>query len=35
MAEYIEEFQKFNIKVTNTAEEHRIDVFIGTLKGNI
>ena len=33
--EHIEEFQKLNIRVKNILEEHRIDVFIGTLKDNI
>jgi len=33
--EQIEEFQKMNIRVKNIAKEHRIDVFIGTLKDNI
>ena len=32
---HIEEFQKLNIRVKNIPEEHRIDVFIGTLKDNI
>ena len=32
MAEHIKDFQKLNIMVTNTLEEHRIDVFIRTLK---
>ena len=35
MLECIEEFQKLNIRVSNIPEEHRIDVFIGTLKDNI
>ena len=35
MGENIEEFQKLNIRVTNISEEHRIDLFIGTLKDNI
>ena len=35
MVEHIEEFQKLNIRVTDIPEEHRIDVFIGTLKDNI
>jgi len=30
-----EDFQKLNISRTNILEEHRIDVFIGTLKDNI
>ena len=33
--EHIEEFQKLNVRVNNIPEEHRIDVFIGTLKDNI
>ena len=33
--EHIEDFQKLNIRVKNIPEEHRIDVFIGTLKDNI
>ena len=33
--EHIEDFQKLNIRVTDIPEEHRIDVFIGTLKDNI
>eukprot|EP00253_Pinus_taeda_P036470 PITA_36470 len=33
--EHIEEFQKLNIRVKDIPEEHRIDVFIGTLKDNI
>eukprot|EP00253_Pinus_taeda_P030348 PITA_30348 len=33
--EHIEEFQKLNIRVKNIPEEHRIDVFIGTLKDKI
>ena len=35
MAEHIEDFQKLNIMVNDIPEEHRIDVFIGTLKDNI
>ena len=35
VAEHIQDFQKLNIRVTNILEEHRIDVFIGTLKDNI
>ena len=35
MAEHIKDFQKLNIKVTDIPEEHRIDVFMGTLKNNI
>ena len=35
MVEHIEEFQKLNIRVTDIREEHRIDVFIWTLKDNI
>ena len=33
--EHIEEFQKLNIRVKNIPKEHRIDVFIGSLKDNI
>ena len=35
MGEHIEDFQKLNIRVTDIPEEHRIDIFIGTLKDNI
>ena len=35
MVEHIEDFQKLNIRVTDIPEEHRIDVFIGTLRDNI
>ena len=35
MAEHIEDFQKLNIRVTDIPEEHKIDLFIGTLKDNI
>ena len=35
MGEHIEDFQKLNIRVTDIPEEHRIDLFIGTLKDNI
>ena len=35
MAEHIDDFQKSNIRVNDIPEEHRIDVFIGTLKDNI
>ena len=35
MIENIEEFQKLNIRVKDIVEEHRFDVFIGTLKDNI
>ena len=35
MVEHIEDFKKFNIRVTDIPEEHRIDVFIGNLKDNI
>ena len=35
MVEHIEDFQKLNIRVTDIPEEHKIDVFIGTLKDNI
>ena len=33
--EHIEEFEKLNIRVKDIPEEHRIDVFIGSLKDNI
>ena len=33
--EHIEEFQKLNTRVKDILEEHRIDVFIGSLKDNI
>jgi len=33
--EHIEEFQKLNIRVKDIPEEHRFDVFIGSLKDNI
>eukprot|EP00253_Pinus_taeda_P022383 PITA_22383 len=33
--EHIEDFQKLNIRVKDIPEEHRIDLFIGTLKDNI
>ena len=35
MVEHIEDFQKLNIRVTDILEEHRIDLFMGTLKDNI
>ena len=35
VGEHIEDFQKLNIRATDIPEEHRIDVFIGTLKDNI
>ena len=35
MMEHIEDFQKLNIRVKENLEEHRIDVFIWTLKDNI
>jgi hypothetical protein len=35
VTEHIENFQRFNIKVTDIPDEHLIDVFIGTLKDNI
>ena len=35
MAEHIEDFQKLNIRIIDIPEEHRIDVFIGTLKDKI
>ena len=33
--EHIEDFQKLNIRVKDIPEEHRIDVFMGTLKDSI
>ena len=35
VVEHIEDFQKLNIRVNDFPEEHRVDVFIGTLKDNI
>ena len=35
MVEHIKDFQKLNIRVNDIPKEHRIDVFIGTLKDNI
>eukprot|EP00253_Pinus_taeda_P015452 PITA_15452 len=35
IVEHIEEFKKLNIRVKNILEEHKIDVFIGTLKDTI
>ena len=35
MIEHIEYFLKSNIRVNNIPEEHRIDVFIGSLRDNI
>ena len=35
MVEYIEYFQKLNIRINFIQEKKRIDVFIGTLKDNI
>ena len=35
VGEHIEDFQKFNIRVTDIPEEDRVDLFIGTLKDNI
>ena len=35
MGEHIEDFQKLKIRVNDIPEEHRIDLFIGTLKDNI
>jgi len=35
MMEHIEDFQKLNIRVKDILEDHRIDVFIGTLKDNV
>ena len=35
VVEHIEDFQKLDIRVTDILEEHKINVFIGTLKDNI
>ena len=35
VVEHIKEFQKLNIRETKIPEEHRIYVFIGTLKDKI
>jgi hypothetical protein len=35
VVEYINNFQRLNIKVMNMPDEHLIDVFTGTLKDNI
>ena len=35
VGQHIKDFQKLNIRVTNIPKEHRIDVFIGTLKDSI
>ena len=35
VGQHIEDFQKLNIRVTKIPEEHRIDLFLGTLKDNI
>ena len=35
MTKHIEDFQKLNIRVNDIPEEHRIEVFIGTLKDSI
>ena len=35
VVEHIEDFQKLNIRVTDISDEHRIDLFLGTLKDNI
>jgi hypothetical protein len=35
VTEYIENFQRLNIKVIDIPYEHLIDVFIGNLKDNI
>ena len=35
VGQHIEDFQKMTIRVTDIPEEHRIDLFIGTLKDNI
>ena len=34
MGDHIEDFQKLNIRVTDIPKEHRIDLYIGTLKDN-
>ena len=35
VVEHIEDLQKLNVRVIDISEEHKIDVFIGTLKDNI
>jgi len=35
MKKHIEDFQRLNIKMNDILEDHRIDVFIETLKDNI
>ena len=35
VGEHIEDFQKLNIRVTEIPEEHKMDLFIDTLKDNI
>ena len=35
VVDHIKDFQKFNIRVNDIPEEHRIGVLIGTLKDNI
>ena len=35
MVDHIEDFQKLNIRVKDITEEHKTDVFIGTLNDNI
>ena len=35
MTEHIQDFQKLNIRVKYIPEDHKIDVFIWTLKDNI
>ena len=35
VGQHVEDFQKLNIRVTDLTEEHRIDLFLGTLKDNI
>ena len=35
MVEHIEDFQKLNIRVNDISKDHRINVFIGTLKDKI
>ena len=35
VGEHIEEFQKLNIRVTDISKEHKIDLFLGSLKDSI
>ena len=35
VGQHIEDFQRLNIRVTDLTQEHRIDLFLGTLKDNI